>query len=163
MFFRSVSATLLSLGVVIIGVIWSFGVLHFLGYKITLLTALIPPLIVVIGVPNCIYFLNKYHTTFREKGDKRNAIISMISKMGIVTLFCNIAAAIGFAVFYLTRSAILKEFGAVAGINIMLLFFISLIVIPIALNALPVPKARHTKYLDNKWLLALLDNWKRGH
>src|SRR5690606_4587875 len=135
------SAMLLSLGVVIIGVVFSVGTMHLLGYKITLLTALIPPLIVVIGIPNCIYFLNKYHTSWQKQAElgndipvqqkKKNAIVDMVSRMGIVTLFCNVAAAIGFAVFALTKSAILKEFGIVAGLNITLLFFISLILIPI--------------------------------
>src|SRR5215203_2262201 len=165
-FFRSLSAMLLSLAVVIIGVIWSVGILDLSGYKITLLTALIPPLVVVIGIPNCIYFLNKYHTTYRQTGDKKEAIITMIGKMGIVTLFCNIAAAIGFAVFALTESAILKEFGVVAGTSIMLLFFISLILIPVILNVLPPPSWRHTKYLDNLWLQQWLDNlenWSVHH
>src|SRR5678809_1733689 len=88
-----------------------------LGYKITLLTALIPPLIVVIGIPNCIYFLNKFHVSYNETGDKSKALVKMVGRMGIVTLFCNISAAIGFAVFFLTRSQVLKEFGAVAGLN----------------------------------------------
>ncbi len=156
LFFRSLSATLLSLAVVIIGVLWSFGTVHLMGYKITILTALIPPLIVVIGIPNCIYFLNKYHTSYRETGDKNTALIQMISKMGIVTLFCNIAAAIGFAVFALTSSQILKEFGAVAGLNIFLLFFISLIFIPAVLSLLPPPKERHMRYLHNPLLSRLL-------
>jgi predicted RND superfamily exporter protein len=166
LFFRSISATLLSLAVVIIGVIWSLGTMHLFDYRITLLNALIPPLIVVIGIPNCIYFLNKYHTSYREHNDKRTALIEMISRMGVVTLFCNIAAAIGFAVFALTRSAILKEFGEVAGINIMALFFISIIFIPAVLSLLPVPKERHTKYLDNPWLMKLLDRleiWSLHH
>jgi uncharacterized protein len=156
-FFRSLSNMMLSLVVVIIGVVFSLATMHLFGYKITLLNALIPPLIIVIGIPNCIYFLNKYHTAFRETGDKRKALIEMISKMGIVTLFCNIAAAIGFGVFALTKSAILKEFGVVAGINIMLLFFISIILIPAALSYLPDPKERHTRYLTNRWLTNLLD------
>lgn len=166
LFFRSLSATFLSLLVVIIGVVWSIGTLNLMGYKITLLTALIPPLVVVIGIPNCIYFLNKYHTSYRDTGDKRKAIVQMIGKMGIVTLFCNIAAAIGFAVFALTKSEILKEFGVVAGINIMLLFFISLILIPVALNLLPPPRERHTKYLNNRWLkasLVRLERWSVHH
>ncbi|MBL7698450.1 MAG: MMPL family transporter [Chitinophagaceae bacterium] len=173
-FFRSPSATVLSLFVVVCGVLCSLGTMHLLGYKITLLNALIPPLIVVIGIPNCIYFLNKYHSSFRNlesdnpgaNNIKSRALVEMIGRMGIVTLFCNIAAAIGFAVFALTRSAILKEFGVVAGINIFALFFISLIVIPVALSLLPVPKSRHTKYLDNKWLLSILDKlevWSLNH
>jgi uncharacterized protein len=161
LFFRSVSAMLLSLAVVVIGVIWSFGTIELFGYKITLLTALISPLVVVIGIPNCIYFLNKYHTAYRETGEKRTAIVQMIAKMGVVTLFCNISAAIGFAVFALTKSAILKEFGQVAGFNIMMLFFISLILIPAALSVLPPPKGRHVKYLNNPLLQRWLDRLER--
>ena len=161
LFFRSVSSMLLSLAVVIMGVIWSMGTMHLLGYKITLLTALIPPLIVVIGIPNCIYFLNKYHTSYNECGDDRQSLITMISRMGIVTLFCNVSAAIGFAVFALTKSEILQEFGVVAGINIMVLFFISLILIPAVLSFLPPPKSRHTKYLYNPRLNRWLDRLER--
>src|SRR5262249_44809705 len=62
LFFKSINSMLLSLGVMGIGVVWSLGTIVLLGYKISLLTALIPPLIVVIGIPNCIYFFNKYHT-----------------------------------------------------------------------------------------------------
>lgn len=160
-FFRSFSSMLLSLGVVIISVIWGVGAMHLLGYKISLLNALIPPLIVVIGIPNCIYFLNKYHICFNETGDKQTALVQMISKMGVVTLFCNIAAAIGFAVFALTKSAILQEFGVVAGISIMVIFLISFILIPATLSYLPQPKSRHTKYLENKWLTAILDKLER--
>jgi predicted RND superfamily exporter protein len=172
LFFRSFSSMLLSLGVVIIGVSWSMGTMHLLGYKITLLTALIPPLIVVIGIPNCIYFLNKYHTAYNDssEGDllkRRNkALVTMVDRMGIVTLFCNLAAAIGFAVFALTKSEILQEFGVVAGINIMALFFISLVLIPIVLSLLPPPKSRHMKYIDNprlnRWL-DRLERWSLNH
>lgn len=175
LFFRSVSSMLLSLGVVIIGVIWSLGTMHLLKYDITLLTALIPPLVVVIGIPNCIYFLNKYHTNWEEvknipgetnKSLKFKALVNMVDRMGIVTLFCNLAAAIGFAVFALTKSEILQEFGVIAGINIMALFFISLILIPGILSVLPVPKPKHTKYLDsprlNRWL-DRLELWSLNH
>jgi predicted RND superfamily exporter protein len=166
LFFRSVGAMLLSLAVVLIGVTWSLGIMHLLGYKITLLTALIPPLVVVIGIPNCIYFLNKYHSSYRATGDKQQALVNMISKMGVVTLFCNLAAAIGFAVFALTKSAILQEFGLVAGINIMLLFFISLLLIPVVLKMMAAPKPGHTKYLDNprlqRWL-GRLETWSIYH
>lgn len=176
LFFRSLGAMLLSLAVVLIGVIFSIGSIYIIGFKITLLTALIPPLIVVIGIPNCIYFLNKYHTSWQKQviqnpnltiaQKKKNAIVDMVSRMGIVTLFCNVAAAIGFAVFALTKSAILKEFGIVAGFNIMLLFFISLVLIPSVLYFLNPPKERHTRYLVNpqlnKWL-SRLERWSLSH
>ena len=166
LFFRSISTTILSLLVVIIGVIFSLATMVFFGFKITILNALIPPLVVVIGVPNCIYFLNKYHTSYLSKEHKMEALTDMVSKMGIVTLFCNITAAIGFAVFALTKSAILKEFGIVAGINIMVIFFISMILLPSALSYLPAPKSRHLNYLENKWLekiLTRIEKWVLSH
>lgn len=166
LFFRSVSTTLLSLLVVVTGVIWSVGVLYLCGYQITLLTALIPCLVVVIGIPNCIYFINKYHSSWLETGNKEKALSTMVSKMGVVTLFCNLTAAIGFAVFALTKSAILSEFGVVAGISIMVIFVISFILIPAALSYLPTPKPAQTKYLNNKWLIAFLvriENWVMNH
>jgi hypothetical protein len=166
LFFRSFTALWLSLAVVFIGVIWSFATIRLMGYKISVLNALIPPLIVVIGIPNCIYFLNKFHTSWNETGNKKNALVAMIDRMGVVTLFCNLAAAIGFAVFALTQSQILKEFGFVAGINIFGLFFISLIFIPAVLSFLPPPKSRHTRYLENprlnRWL-DRLERWSLNH
>ena len=166
LFFRSIPATLMSLAVVAMGVVWSFGTMVLMGQKITLLTALIPPLVVVIGIPNCIYFLNKYHTAFKETNDRSAAIIQMVSKMGIVTLFCNITAAIGFFVFALTKSPLLKEFGWVSGINIMALFFISLFFIPPILSYLKPPAPKHVQYLDNKYLTHLLvkiERWTFNH
>jgi predicted RND superfamily exporter protein len=162
LFFRSITTVLLSLAVVLIGVVFSLGTMDLLGYKITLLNALTPTLVVVIGIPNCIYFMNKYHTAYRDTGEKREALILMIGRMGIVTFFCNLTAAIGFGVFALTRSEILHEFGVVAGINIMLLFFISIILIPVVLSYLPPPRARQMRYLRNRWMTSILktlENW----
>ena len=162
LFFRSLTTTLLSLAVVVIGVIWTVGLTQLCGYQITLLTALIPSLVVVIGIPNCIYFINKYHTSFLQSGNKNDSLVNMVSKMGVVTLFCNITAAIGFAVFAFTKSAILKEFGVVAGLSIMVIFLISFILLPSVLSYLPTPGEKQLKYLQSKWivnLLARLESW----
>ncbi len=167
-FFRSVSTTLLSLAVVLIGVIWTVATIYLCGYEITLLTALIPSLVVVIGIPNCIYFINKYHTSFIKDDTndsntikKNNALVAMVSKMGVVTLFCNITAAIGFAVFAFTKSAVLKEFGVVAGISIMMIFFISFILLPSALSLLLTPGKNQLKYLYNNAIANVLNTLEK--
>lgn len=166
LFFRSFSAVLFSLVVVFAGVIWALGILHLCDYRITLLSALIAPLIVVIGIPNCIYFLNKYHTQFAIHDEKQKALFSMVERMGVVTLFTNLTAAIGFGVFYFTKSQILKEFGLVSGISILVIFFISLFAIPAIFSFLKAPNAKHTRYLENKALAAILvklDYWVIHH
>jgi predicted RND superfamily exporter protein len=172
LFFRSVSTTLISMGVVLISVVWALAMIYLCGYKITLLTALIPSLVVVIGIPNCIYFINKYHTSFLASVEvdlikrKYQALVDMVSKMGVVTLFCNITAAIGFAVFALTKSAVLKEFGVVSGISIMLIFIISFVLLPAVLSFLPTPPKSTLKYLENRWIVSFLnkvENWVFTH
>jgi predicted RND superfamily exporter protein len=166
LFFRSGTAVLASMLVVAIGVIWSVGTIVLLGYKITLLTALIPPLVVVIGIPNCVYFLNRYHHEYARNPNKMKSLLRMVDRMGIVTFFTNLTAAIGFGVFYFTKSVLLKEFGLVAGINIFALFFISLVFIPAFFSFLPPPNVKHTSYLDSGWinkLLTRITNWVFGH
>ena len=168
LFFRSISTTLLSMSVVIVGVIWTVGITYLCGYQITLLTALIPSLVVVIGIPNCIYFINKYHTSYLKDADninlkerKNNALIAMVSKMGVVTLFCNITAAIGFVVFAFTKSEILQEFGVVAGISIMVIFFVSFILLPSVLSMLQPPGNNQLKYLHNKLIETVLNTLEK--
>ncbi|NDC42497.1 MAG: RND transporter, partial [Chitinophagia bacterium] len=166
LFFRSFWSVLASMLVVAIGVVWSIGTIVLLGYKITILTALIPPLVVVIGIPNCVYFLNRYHYEYNQNPNKMRSLLRMVDRMGIVTLFTNLTAAIGFGVFYFTKSTLLKEFGLVAGINIMNLFFISLVFIPAFFSFLPPPKVQHTKYLEHGWvnkLLQRITNWVFSH
>jgi uncharacterized protein len=162
LFFRSFSTTILSLSIVLLGVTWSLGIMQLFGFKITLLSALIPSLVVVIGVPNCIYFLNKYHTNYLQNGNQQKSLVDMVSKMGVVTLFCNITAAIGFGVFSFTSSAILKEFGIVACIAIMVIFLLSFIILPAVLSLLAPPNTTQTKYLNSKLInvsIAKLQSW----
>lgn len=156
LFFRSFSTVVFSVLIVFSGVVWALGLLYLFGYKISILTALIAPLVVVIGIPNCIYFLNKYHTQFALHQNKQQALLSMVERMGIVTLFTNLTAAIGFGVFYFTKSEVLKEFGLIAGISILVVFIVSLFSIPAIFSYVKEPSTKHTKYLENKFLASVL-------
>ncbi|MDG1032059.1 MAG: MMPL family transporter [Flavobacteriaceae bacterium] len=156
-FFRSYRATLITLTVVITGVIWALGVLGLLQFEITVLTALIPPLIIVIGVPNCIFLINKYQHEVKKHGNQARSLQRVISKIGNATLMTNITTACGFATFILTDSQVLKEFGVVASINIMVIFILSILLIPIIYSFLPLPKKKHLKHLNNDWLNSFVD------
>lgn len=157
-FFRSVRATLISMSVVIIGVMWSFGTLGLLNYEITVLTAIIPPLIIVIGIPNCIFLINKYQTEIRNHGNKAKSLQRVISKVGNSTLMTNLTTAAGFGTFIFTDSKLLKEFGIVASLNIVFLFFLCLIIIPIAYSYMPLPKEKHLAHLGKNYMASFL-NW----
>ena len=155
-FFRSFRATVISMFVVIIGVMWAFGVLGLLQYEITVLTALIPPLIIVIGIPNCIFLINKYQQEVKKHGNQALSLQRVISKIGNATLMTNMTTASGFATFIITDSKLLKEFGIVASINIIGIFIISLLIIPIIYSFMPLPKTKHLKHLNKKWIDAFV-------
>ncbi|MBJ7427752.1 MAG: MMPL family transporter, partial [Bacteroidia bacterium] len=155
-FFRFLSAVILSLVVVIVGVICTVGTIAFFDYKISLLTGIIPPLMVIVGVQNCIYLLNVYHQEFLKHNDKIKAIKELIAKNGLALFLTNITTAIGFCVFSFSGSAVLDQFSVVSGINIMLIYVISLVFIPIVYSYLPPPKIKHTKHLEAKRLNKVL-------
>lgn len=157
-FFRSFRATIISMFVVIIGVMWAFGILGLLQYEITVLTALIPPLIIVIGIPNCIFLINKYQQEVKKHGNQALSLQRVISKIGNATLMTNVTTASGFATFIITDSKLLKEFGIVASINILGIFVLSLLIIPIIYSFMPLPKNKHLKHLNTKWIETFV-NW----
>jgi predicted RND superfamily exporter protein len=157
-FFRSFRATLISLIVVIIGVVWSFGIISVLGYDINVLTALVPTLVIVIGIPNCIFFINKYHQEYHKHANKAKALQRVITKTGTATLLTNITTAVGFATFIATNNLLLREFGIVTTINILAIYFLSLLLIPIFFSYIPSPIPRHLGHLNRESLTSFL-NW----
>ncbi|APU68591.1 MAG: efflux RND transporter permease subunit [Christiangramia sp.] len=156
-FFRSFRATLISMVTVCIGVMWAFGVIGLLNYEITILTALIPPLIIVIGIPNCIFLINKYQQEIQKHGNQAKSLQRVIAKVGNATLMTNLTTASGFATFILTDSELLKQFGVVASINIIAIFVLSLLIIPVIYSYLRPPKTRHLRHLNKKWIGAFVD------
>ena len=155
-FFRSFKAVLFSMIIIGIVVVWTLGTLALLGFKITLLSGLIPPVIVTIGITNAIYLLNKYHLEFAKTKNKLDAIRVVVRKMGLATFLTNLTVAIGFLTLLSTDVIILREFGIVAGINIMALFFVSLIMIPGIFSWLPIPTEKHLKHLNFAMMKAFL-------
>ena len=148
LFFRSFRAVIFSMIIIGIVVVWTLGTLALFDYKITLLSGLIPPVIVTIGITNAIYLLNKYHVEFARTKNKEGAIKTVVLKMGLATFLTNLTVAIGFLTLLSTDILILREFGLVAGINIMVLFLVSLVMIPGVLAWLPSPTKRHLRHLD---------------
>lgn len=155
-FFRSVRATMITLLVVSICVIWAFGSIGLFRYEISVLMALIPPLIIVIGVPNSIFLINKYQQEVKRHGNQAKSLQRVISKVGNATLMTNVTTAFGFGTFIFTKSQLLREFGIIASINIIGIFLVALFLIPIVYSFLPLPKEKHLKHLERRWIEVLV-------
>jgi len=157
MFFRSFKVVAFSMLIVLIGVIWAVGSMAIFDYKITILTGMIPPLIIVIGIPNSVYLLNKYHNEYKKHGNKIRALHTIIRKVGNATFLTNLTTALGFATFVITGNSFLVEFGIIASLNIMGVFVLSITLIPIFFSYLAPPKDRHIKHLDYKLVNKFID------
>ena len=150
-FFRSHRATLIAVLIVIVGVMWTFGFIGLFRFEITILTGLIPSLVIVIGIPNCIFLTNKYQQEYSTHGNKAKALQRVITRVGMATLMTNLTTAAGFATFMITNSELLKEFGLVAAVSIVALFFLCLIIIPIYYSYQPIPKEKHLQHLNRNY------------
>jgi predicted RND superfamily exporter protein len=157
LFFRSFRVVFFAVLVVLTAVIWSVGFIYLFGYKITILTGMIPPLIMIIGIPNTIFLINKYQEEFLKSKNQLVALGTSIEKIGKTTFIANVTTFIGFFVFYFTGSPFLVEFGLVAALSVMATWAISLILIPIIFSYNPEPNAKHVRHLENKNISRFLE------
>ena len=155
--FRSFRAVAFSMLVVVIAVIWVLGTIVLFGYKITILTGILPPLLIVIGVENSIFLLNKYLSEYRDHGNKAKALSRMISRIGNANLLTNATTATGFAAFIITSNSLLVEFGIIASLNILVTYLLSLLLLPILFSFFPSPKRKHLKHLDKSLISRIID------
>ncbi|MSP85710.1 MAG: RND family transporter [Flavobacteriaceae bacterium] len=158
LFFRSYRATFISIFILIFGVMWSFGTLGLFHYRITILTAIIPPLIIVIGITNCIFLINKYQQEIKLHRNQAKALQRVISKIGVSTLMTNLTTAAGFATFMITGNDLLFEFGLVTSINVITVYLLTLVVVPIMYSFMHIPKEKHLYHLSKNYLSLVL-NW----
>ena len=156
-FFRSLKVIGFASIVVFISLIWTLGFMGIFGYKITMVTAMLPPLIIVIGIPNTIYLLNHYFMEFKSHSNKIKALQRTISKTGNAIFLTNLTTATGFGTFVITNSRILKEFGVIASLSIFGLFLLTLILIPTLYSFSPAPSSKHFKHLDSKFAIVFLN------
>ena len=152
LFFRSVPTVFFSMLTVGIGVVWCMGLNVLFGYKISVLTAIVPTLLIVLGIPNCVFILNKYHFEFKSHCDKLKALMEVVHKVGNSAFLTNATTATGFVTFAFTQSQIIQEFGVLSTIAVMILYVHSITLMPIILSYMPAPSKKDTGHLDNKYV-----------
>ena len=144
-FFRSLRVVMQCNLVVFVSVIWALGSIALFGFQLSIMMALIPPLLIVIGVPNCVFLITRYHQEYILFNNKTRALFTMIRRIGSVTFLTNLTTAVGFCTF--TSSEKLAQFGIISSLNIMVVFVLSICIIPILASYSKPPKPRHLKHL----------------
>jgi predicted RND superfamily exporter protein len=144
-FFRSLRVVMQCNLVVFVSVIWALGSIALFDFQLSIMMALIPPLLIVIGVPNCVFLITRYHQEYVRFNNKTRALFTMIRRIGSVTFLTNLTTAVGFCTF--TSSEKLAQFGIISSLNIMVVFVLSICIIPILASFSKPPKPRHLKHL----------------
>lgn len=156
-FFRSFKMVFYPILTVAISVIWTLGITALLGYKITILTGIIPPLLIIIGIENSIFLLNKYIAEYNAHQNKMKALTRMVSRIGSANFLTNATTAAGFAAFIVTGNDLLVEFGIVASLSILGIYILTLILIPVFFSFRGIPKPRQLSNVDDGIVSGIVD------
>ena len=149
LFFRSWRPLVSVITIVLLSVIYMFGIMAALGYEVTILTGVLPPLLIIIGVENSIFMLNKYHREFEVYHDKIQALRNTIMRIGPANLLTNTTTAVSFASFIITRNVLLVPFGILASICIMLTYVMTMVLLPTFFSYQKRPEGKLVNYMNS--------------
>ena len=152
--FRAWRTVVLPTFVVGLCIVWTFGLMALFGVKLNIVTAVLPALIVIIGMATAIHLTTKFYDQYALLGDKRRAVLETVRTVGLATFLACLTTAIGFAVLLISGNHLLIGFGGFAAIGIMLLYGLSITIIPIAFARFRPPRtdvaalATHDRFSD---------------
>ena len=149
LFFRSWRPLVSVVSIVIISVAYMFGIMVLLNFDVTILTGVLPPLLIIIGVENSIFMLNKYHREFDACHDKFEALRNVIVRIGPANFLTNTTTAVSFASFIITRNVLLVPFGILASICIMLTYVLTIVLLPTFFSYQKNPEGKMVNYMNN--------------
>ncbi len=157
LFFRSWRPLVSVVSIVLLSVIYMFGIMVLLGYEVTILTGVLPPLLIIIGVENSIFMLNKYHREYDVCHDKMQALKNVIVRIGPANLLTNMTTAVSFASFIITRNALLVPFGILASICIMLTYVLTMVLLPTFFSYQKKPEGKSVNYMNSPQINYIMD------
>jgi hypothetical protein len=140
--FRTVRGVLLPLVTVVVGVIWTTGLMVLTGSAITMGTLVLPPLLMAIGIAYAIHIVSHYYQQLETGNPKEEVIRASIDHVSMPVLIAAVTTLIGFATFTFTPIRAVREFGYYSVFGITVILIISFAIIPAALLLLPQERPR---------------------
>jgi len=142
--FNAKRSIFLPVMVVVIGIIWTLGIMSLLGYSLTILSIIIPPLILAIGSSYTIHILSQFFREFKDS-ESREWVIDAILHINKTIFMATVTTVICFMSLLATSIEQLQDFGLSASIGITVCFLLSLFLMPAMFARLPLPTQKHKK------------------
>ncbi|NND72625.1 MAG: MMPL family transporter [Rhodothermales bacterium] len=155
--FRARRAVTLPTIIVALGITWTVGLIALFNHKMNIVTSVLPALLVIIGMANAIHLTTKFFDRYRLLGRRREAIIQTMNIVGLATFLTSVTTAVGFAALMLSGSQLLSVFGQYAAMGIMLLYAISITIIPLVFSRLKPPSHKDQRLATHQGLTRLFD------
>ncbi len=134
-FFRSVFAAAMPLIVTSISLLWTFGMMGWMGIPVSILTAMLPSLVVVIGATEIMRMISGYYTGLQQARDegvpeRARATDFMLRGLGAPAVLTVLTTALGFASNGIGGIAIIRDFGQTTAFAILSNGLITVLLVP---------------------------------
>ena len=158
--FRRKMGVLLPMATVILTLIWTFGLMGYLGINLNIIHVILPMMLIAVGIGDSIHFINEYQNQYRKKASRRNAVIKTIEIEGLACLLTSLTTAAGMSSLLLAKIDPIQSLGLFAAIGVIFAYIISLFMIPATLHIFGVkslPRKDKLKSKDNsqKFLIGI--------
>ncbi len=127
--FRYISCVFFPILIAIFSVIWTLGIMSFLGVKQNIITTIIPVFAITIAVADAIHYLSVY-LTHRSESDSKSATVKTIKQVLAPIFATTITTIVGFLTMLSSEFQFVREFAVFMSIAVGFAFVASLIVLP---------------------------------
>ncbi|MDH5613363.1 MAG: MMPL family transporter, partial [Gammaproteobacteria bacterium] len=127
---RNLAGVLITLATVVISVVWTVATITLLGYSLNILTALVPPLLMILTLSYSMYLVSDYRLAVSRGKNGIAEIVDILRKASLPVLLAGLTTAVGFSSLYLSELNAIREFGLFAVIGVIYATIITLIFTP---------------------------------
>ncbi len=158
--FRNLQGVLLPLGVVLISVLWTIGLMAFLGVPISHSTNMLPILLSAIAVADGIHILNHYFNRIRPNQRPGEVITQVMSELNAPVIITSVTTAFGFLALNTSSIGSVGQLGIFTATGVLFAMIFSLTFIPAAVTVMKIPKhirKGQKERMLNRWAIVYAD------
>ena len=140
--FRSVPGVLIPALTILVALVWTFGLIGFLGVTISLTTTIIPPLLIALACSMTIHIIAAYREQAAAATDKRTVIVDSFSVVFAPLVTAGLTTAVGFGSLIVSSIPNTQKVGVFSVAGILFAIWLSFTFAPAVLSVLPLPRAK---------------------
>jgi len=127
--FSHVRYRFLPVGIILCGILLTFGILGFFNLRVTSPVIGSFPVIIGLGIDYGVQFHSRFHEEIRDKS-LHEAIVAMLSHAGPVHLVAMCTTALGFAALLFSPVPMIRDFGTACLIGVFSCFLLAVLIVP---------------------------------